>query len=1004
MEDNVSTDAKKKDTNLSTIKEEVDLSDRIRSLKGKHIKIKKIVKKDDGNYSIREASLFSDKSMDQNVQQIGGSGESALRDVHVPTNYQPYSVQNILPLDFHSIKHITQTSEGNVPPTSELMKKSVDVKAGKTSMTTADVNLNFTMRRDSLNIAGGLYHNQGASYLKTSAMEIMKEPSLARLDSYSSGYVTGYNRRGRNEFNSASSYEYDNDNLMGSFIKRKSRILDENNLSSSGLSNKRPRPLNFEHTRTINEPIYGNRGKKPLKGDIHSVPKRINESISPEKNLSSIYQSNYIEENGRFKPGLTHSSSLLISSDRLASSSNISIDNIKMRQSGMLPTNIMKTSNYNDMPLSQYYDTILNRRANERSKEYGSMGRSQSMSRSGLYGQPSGYSGTPQRQGDIGKDITEFALPKEIVKFLEEEPGKLAELKKKVEREKESIDAILDGVMKEVGRVVQAKKLALHCIFDDFLKSYEESKEVLRKKVEDFKDSNRGLGFGDLGGSRDRLVMLETIEFYTAHGKAREEACKLKCRLGTLTREVEKKYLQYYVENLERELDGFPSLSRTETADQYLKEMVSTAVEKVESSLEIVDGLVYKTEGCDFGGLSVRPVVRPSLGESKSNLIANICNPMLKTSPFKVEVVQMGYTQKISCLCVVEEDLVATGHTDGTIAIWSMGRGVQAGTLTGHGEAVSSLVSIKAYYQEIAGEGREGRGGAGGFLRNKQVKQQNFLISGTEGQGSGELFVWDLQSMRLVRKLAGHVGTITSIISLRDGHSVVSGGLDGSVRAWDIATLEAVQTTGEGEKAQVYYIHVFNDYSHFVSSNSGGEIQVYRVNYAHSKVYDRTVLESFKRIKTIKSFSPVYVMNESMTRDNVLVSGGADKVLSFWNTVTGVEEKRVGGHKTDIVGCVLVENPLKSKDNGYLMTYGNYDDRLMITDINSGETKEMVLDAEVSLMGSKHSNPNMQFMPVTDVFGKSQIFLVSAATRHGSPCIVKILIEQEGEDGVRESE
>lgn len=50
--------------NLNTIYEEFDLGDRIKALKGKHIKIKKLVKKEDGNYSIRESSLYGEKSVD----------------------------------------------------------------------------------------------------------------------------------------------------------------------------------------------------------------------------------------------------------------------------------------------------------------------------------------------------------------------------------------------------------------------------------------------------------------------------------------------------------------------------------------------------------------------------------------------------------------------------------------------------------------------------------------------------------------------------------------------------------------------------------------------------------------------------------------------------------------------------------------------------------------------------------------------------------------------------
>lgn len=73
---NMNGEEKKGHPNLNTIYEEFDLSDRIKALKGKHIKIKKIVKKEDGNYSIRESSLFSEKSMEVGPTLDGSSPET----------------------------------------------------------------------------------------------------------------------------------------------------------------------------------------------------------------------------------------------------------------------------------------------------------------------------------------------------------------------------------------------------------------------------------------------------------------------------------------------------------------------------------------------------------------------------------------------------------------------------------------------------------------------------------------------------------------------------------------------------------------------------------------------------------------------------------------------------------------------------------------------------------------------------------------------------------------
>lgn len=98
---------KKNSPNLNTIYEEFDLSDRIKALKGKHIKIKKIVKKDDGNYSIRETSLFSDKSMDVG-QTLDPSSPEARHKETIP---YLSSSSNILPSELNVVRQISSPGQ-----------------------------------------------------------------------------------------------------------------------------------------------------------------------------------------------------------------------------------------------------------------------------------------------------------------------------------------------------------------------------------------------------------------------------------------------------------------------------------------------------------------------------------------------------------------------------------------------------------------------------------------------------------------------------------------------------------------------------------------------------------------------------------------------------------------------------------------------------------------------------------------------------------------------------
>ena len=57
-----------KSTKSCQILNKIDLSKRIKSLKNKKIKIRRIIKKDDGTYSLRNSliSLRSEKSLDLN--------------------------------------------------------------------------------------------------------------------------------------------------------------------------------------------------------------------------------------------------------------------------------------------------------------------------------------------------------------------------------------------------------------------------------------------------------------------------------------------------------------------------------------------------------------------------------------------------------------------------------------------------------------------------------------------------------------------------------------------------------------------------------------------------------------------------------------------------------------------------------------------------------------------------------------------------------------------------
>jgi WD40 repeat protein len=80
------------------------------------------------------------------------------------------------------------------------------------------------------------------------------------------------------------------------------------------------------------------------------------------------------------------------------------------------------------------------------------------------------------------------------------------------------------------------------------------------------------------------------------------------------------------------------------------------------------------------------------------------------------------------------------------------------------------------------------------------------------GAGDRLLLVWDLETRRIVRRLAGHAGFVGGCAFLPDGQRIVSGGSFGEVLVWDPSAPGAPKRlTGLGRADDVYSLDVWAD-------------------------------------------------------------------------------------------------------------------------------------------------------------------------------------------------
>ena len=109
--------------------------------------------------------------------------------------------------------------------------------------------------------------------------------------------------------------------------------------------------------------------------------------------------------------------------------------------------------------------------------------------------------------------------------------------------------------------------------------------------------------------------------------------------------------------------------------------------------------------------------------------------------------------------------------------------------------------------------------------------------------------------------MLGHEDSITSMITLRDGHTLISASKDFSIRFWDISEEKELNSIISTQGQQPTYLYAFNDYSHFAVAYNDGNIVIYKIEYYMSEKYGRTVFRACKRTKEIETRSPIFVLN-----------------------------------------------------------------------------------------------------------------------------------------------
>jgi WD40 repeat protein len=163
--------------------------------------------------------------------------------------------------------------------------------------------------------------------------------------------------------------------------------------------------------------------------------------------------------------------------------------------------------------------------------------------------------------------------------------------------------------------------------------------------------------------------------------------------------------------------------------------------------------------------------------------------------------------------------------------------------------------------------------------------------------------LWDVASSKAGAKLAGHTDWVLSLTFSRDGKLLASGGYDGLVRLWDVASgnkrIEtaaqppAPPNTPAGPANTVLAIAFGPDNKQLAIG--GTDAQIHIVNLADGKII-RSISGHTSSITSL-SFHPSGAL---------LISASKDRTIRLWNPANGQPIKTLEGHAAWVQGLTLM--------------------------------------------------------------------------------------------------
>lgn len=253
-------------------------------------------------------------------------------------------------------------------------------------------------------------------------------------------------------------------------------------------------------------------------------------------------------------------------------------------------------------------------------------------------------------------------------------------------------------------------------------------------------------------------------------------------------------------------------------------------------------------------------------------------------APWKLSRVISGHLGWVRCAAVdVSNEWFATGSADRTIKIWDLASGSLKLTLTGHIHTVRA-VAISERHPFLFSAGEDKMVKNWDLETNRVVRSYHGHLSGVytlalhptldvlvTGARDSTARVWDMRTKAEIHVLSGHSHTVATVKCQATEPQVVTGSHDCTIRQWDLRSGRTSQVlTNHKKSIRSLALHP-SEYTY--ASGAADNIKVWQ---CPKGVFLRNLSGHNAVINAV-----------NVNGDNVLVSGGDDGSLQFWDWASG---------------------------------------------------------------------------------------------------------------------